>query len=508
MPSILANLVQIILNFIVFKIINMNKFLLLVLASFIFSSSVDSQIIWNSTIDIATSSFGNHHPRMVKDSKGNPLIIWGKSNNVMFTRSNGTSFTTPIKLNQGTVSVAEASWMGPDIAAHGDTIYVVFKQTPESINSSPVWCIRSYDGGLTFSLPVQVDNIGNNFSRFPTVTTDKSGNPIVGFMKFNSSFGKARWVVSRSVDFGNSFSTDVLASGWSRPTSEVCDCCPGAITSSGNTVAMLYRDNDDNIRDSWAGISNDLGNSFNVGMNIDQQNWNIFACPSSGPDGVILGDTLYSTYMSGAGGKTRVYFNKSSLSEMTGSPALLLTDNISGLGQQNFPRMENSGSTAAIAWKQIVNGDSQLAVSFTKDILKGFPTTHEVIAPKGTANTDLILTSKNIFVVWEDENSGTVKFRSGTYSTSSLVQETILINDLTTYPNPSTEAWIIKGNSVYPKLKVELFNSQGNLVYFNYIEKNKESFIHKIDNTHLVNGLYVLRFNYNNFQHSIKLLKE
>lgn len=274
-----------------------------------FDISLKAQITWGATADIAPSSFGNHHPRIVVDANENPLVIWGKSNDLMYSRWNGTEFTTPITLNPGNISIAEGSWMGPDIAAHGDSVYVVYKQTPESSSSSPIWCISSYDGGLTFSSPVQVDDIGNSISRFPTITTDDLGNPIIGFMKFDFDFGDPRWVVSKSIDFGVTFLPDVLASGWSGATSEVCDCCPGAITSSGNNIAMLYRDNNENIRDTWAGISTDTGTSFNGGMNVDQQNWMLFACPSSGPDGVIIGDTLYSTFMSAASSNTRVYIS-------------------------------------------------------------------------------------------------------------------------------------------------------------------------------------------------------
>ena len=84
-------------------------------------------------------------------------------------------------------------------------------------------------------------------TRFPTITTDDSGNPIVAFMKLDSSFTNARWFVSVSNDFGTSFQSPVLASGWSSPTSEVCDCCPGSIVSSGDNILMLYRENNSNI---------------------------------------------------------------------------------------------------------------------------------------------------------------------------------------------------------------------------------------------------------------------
>jgi hypothetical protein len=253
-----------------------------------------SGITWGMGMNLATSSSGNDHPRIVTDASGSPLVLWGHANRAMFSRWNGTAFTSPVMLNPMSMTVAEASWMGPDLATHGDTIYVVFKQSPEGDTSSHIQLLRSFDGGQNFSGPFQVDQIGDSISRFPTVTTDEIGNPIVAFMKFDPTFGSARWAVSRSTDFGTSFTTDVKASGWSSVTSTVCDCCPGAIVYSGNVAAMLYRDNNSNIRDTWAGISNDGATTFTEGLNVDQNSWMLMMCPATGPDGLISGDTLYS----------------------------------------------------------------------------------------------------------------------------------------------------------------------------------------------------------------------
>ena len=82
----------------------------------------NNTISWeNNGNDISNDSFGNMHPRMAKDRLGNPLVIWGRMSDqsVMFSKWNGTSFTTPIRLNPSWMEVATATWMGPDIASHG-----------------------------------------------------------------------------------------------------------------------------------------------------------------------------------------------------------------------------------------------------------------------------------------------------------------------------------------------------------------------------------------------------
>ena len=192
----------------------MKKNTVLIISLFIFlaclgsakNSFAQTGITWNMSSDIATASSGNEHPRIVTDAVGNPLVLWGYSDRVMFSRWNGTAFTTPVMLNPMSMTIAEASWMGPDIAANGNNVYVVFKQTPEADTSSHIYIVHSSDGGINFSAPVKVDNIGDSIARFPTVTVDDAGNPIVGFMKFNSTFGDARWVVTKSIDFGNTLS--------------------------------------------------------------------------------------------------------------------------------------------------------------------------------------------------------------------------------------------------------------------------------------------------------------
>lgn len=252
-----------------------------------FCITANAQITWTMGMNISTITYSNMHPRMALDGAGNPMVVWGRMSDqsVFFSKWIGTMFTTPVKLNPTWLTVASAGWMGSDISSHGDTVYVVVKRTPEAIDTNRIFIFTSFNGGVTFNTPVEIGFIADSISRFPTVTTDATGNPIVAYMKFNSSFMDSRWVVAKSNDYGSTFSTDVKASGWGS-SAEVCDCCPGAIVSLGNKSAMIYRDNNSNIRDIWTGISNNNATSFPSGFEVDNNNWMVMSCPSSGPDGV------------------------------------------------------------------------------------------------------------------------------------------------------------------------------------------------------------------------------
>lgn len=474
-------------------------------------SMSQSAINWDSSIDIADNTTGNLHPRMCVDRLGNPMVIWGKAadQSVYFSRWNGTAFTMPIKLNPAWMTIATASWMGPDIASKGDTIYVVVKRTPETSDTNRLYLFRSFDAGQSFLAPVQLGFIADSISRYPTITTDDLGNPIISFMKFNSSFLESRWVVSKSIDMGASFTTDVKASGHQDPSSEACDCCPGAIVASGSKSIVLYRDNLANIRDIWAGISSNASASFLQGCTVDTNNWMQMSCPSSGPDGVIINDTLYSTYMSGGSGNYRTYLSKTCISNATVHSVVNITGPISGLTQQNYPRIERSGNALGLVWKQNVSGVAQLALSFTNDYRQGFAVSYDTVDIGDVTNTDIAMHEGQLFVVWEDDNARTVKFRRGTYEQvlSSVQEENVADNgSIQVFPNPSSVEWNIGIVANAGIQSLALYNALGAEVA--NIKYKSDSNNLSIDNRDLAKGLYLLKLYSKLGTYSIKLLKE
>lgn len=469
-----------------------------------FYISLNAQITWNMGMNISANTYGNMHPRMTLDGLGNPLVIWGKMSeqSVYFSKWTGTMFTTPIKLNPAWMTIATASWQSADIASFGDTVYVVVKRTPESLDTNRIFIFTSFNGGNSFNTPVELGFIADSISRFPTVTTDATGNPIVAYMKFNNSFMDSRWVVSKSNDLGNTFLTDVKASGWGN-SAEVCDCCPGAIVSDGNKTAMIYRDNNSNIRDIWTGISNNNAATFSSGFELDNNNWMVMSCPSSGPDGVIIGDTLYSTFMSMGSGASRSYFSKSSISSGVVSSMSNLTGSIAGLSQQNYPRIATDGTAMAIVWKQIVSSMSQLPILFTNDIANGFQTAYDTVDLDNITNADISMSNGKLFVVWQDDVSGTVKYRMGTYNQSNVgINETNAVS-FSLYPNPASSTLTLQSNVDMQNAEVKVFNLIGETI----LTQNKIS-NSTLNIEELNKGIYFLQVSIRNRLFTQKFIKK
>ncbi len=418
---------------------------------FLIAGSLQSfaQVTWSTPVVVSSGgTFGNLHPRITLNRSGNPLVLWGKTDTkAYFSRWNGTAFTSPVAVGNAGINVFAQSWAGPDIASFGDTVYIAMKRTPETMSMNHMYLVHSYDGGMTFSDTMKIDNIGSNMSRFPIVTTNATGNPIVAFMKFTPTFTNAQYAVTRSTDYGMTFSSDVIAS---TSTDSVCDCCPASIISSGSNVIMLNRENIGNIRDIWAGVSTDGGMTFPGHMAVDTTNWMIMSCPSSGPDGFVIGDSIYTVFMSTSTGTALVHLSRASISGMTAKHKTI-TGTFSGLSSQNYPRIANAGSAAVAVWKQNTTTGNSIVYSFTNNISSGLPTYTVVPTATGSGmmNADVAMTSGAIHIVWEDDNSGKVMYVKGIYTPpSASVQNIVSKEKISIYPNPANSEFSVPLNNI------------------------------------------------------------
>ena len=357
--------------------------------------------------------------------------------------------------------------MGPDIASHGDTIYIVMKQTPENNSNSGIFLTSSFDGGKSFSTLIRIDKIADSLSRFPTVSTDQYGSAIVAFMKFNSSFKDSRWVVSKSTDFGLAFLQDIKASNWFGSEE----------------------------------VSYNSGKTFSNACNVDNLRWNISSCPSSGPDAIIVNDTVYSVFMSGSGGRTLAYLSKTTLSEAKHIKTSSLLSYFVGLNNQNFPRIAKYGKSAAIVWKQDVSNKLQLPLLYTRNIEEGFPSTYDTVALLNIDNADVALTQNKIFVVWEDFASRTVKYRIGEIQTTTDVLKTNASSKFVIFPSPANDEININGPEKLNYVKIT--DLQGKIIYQNANQQSNQLSISK-----LKSGIYYLQCKSDNQTYLQKFIKQ
>lgn len=388
------------------------------------------------------SVYGNLRPRMALTNDG-PVVLLSKGGGgaLSVAKWNGTAFDTPVNILPAGMETYASTWTGADIAATGNTVIVTFKATP--VETAHVYAVRSTDGGVTFGDTVRVDSHETGIAWMPSLDMDANGNPTVTFMIHDANWTNPRYAIARSTDAGVSFLPQQEITG--NIPGEACDCCPAEVAIDGDRQVMLFRNNESNVRDIFGVLSQDAGSSFTSEANIDNTNWVINACPSTGPSGSFVNSTLFTTYASRATGEYRVYVTRSDAStSLTYTDRLPILESEINTSSQNFPRLHSWGDTVVVAWQENKGSNADIYVSIATnegvDMLTDL-SQNPFIANETTTGVqsypDVRINGDMVHLCYVDAISGDVLYRRGNISELSL-EESALSGDLTVYPNPST----------------------------------------------------------------------
>lgn len=397
----------------------MKKLLLALLSVNCLSASFCQSITWDAPVTVAMGSmYNNIYPRITLTDNDIPLVSWMNDNTgkIYTARWNGATFNMPSTINPSGVLPFIANWAGSEIASSRDTVFVTF--STDFSQTSKVYTVRSLDGGITFQDTVRVDQIGTDVPRFPTIAVGNGGNPVVAFMRLDSGFGNAEYAVARSMTGGNSYMSSITPSLGAVGT--VCDCCPATIIASGNQHVVTYRNNDNNIRNMWASYSTDGSASYPVSSEIDETDWMIMSCPSSGPANVINGDSLVSTWMSDG----KVYVGTTNLTNQQNGMQFQLFP--TGSGTQNFPIIAGGGDTLAIVWQGSDAGTPRVFFTSSVTGASGLGVVIDTLTAtfSGTqTRPDLEYSNGKFHVVYSDGNDNAVKYLTGSVDQSVGLNE-------------------------------------------------------------------------------------
>ncbi|MBC7774808.1 MAG: T9SS type A sorting domain-containing protein, partial [Phycisphaerae bacterium] len=175
------------------------------------------------------------------------------------------------------------------------------------------------------------------------------------------------------------------------------------------------------------------------------------------------------------------------------------TANFAGLAQQNFPRIAAYENAIAMVWTQTVNGNAQLAAQFTNNISSGFPTGYDVLVANNVMNADVAFSSDGkVYVVWEDMNSGTVKYKTGTYTVSGTDTPSNQEESVQVFPNPASPSDLYlqfeapdDGAVAYT-----IFDAQGKQLISG--QRHMVEGLVAVDVSNLTSGVYFIRINHHN----------
>ncbi len=461
-----------------------------------YSSCIFAQSLgWGSEITVANgSTYGDVRPRIAVTAGNIPVVLWGGGTGtepLYVARWNGSGFNAPVMVTPMNVDPFIDTWAGADIAANGNNVFVAYKVQPEMTNN--IYVVKSSDGGITWATPVQADMGIAPYDRFPSLAVDASGNPSLMFMTFDSTWGTPRYAVSSSTNGGLTFPMAIPVS--TVGSSNVCDCCPGYMTIKGNYFAPAWRRNNSNIRDMWAAISSDGGMNYATGLDLDNTNWMLSSCPSSGPSPHLTSDSLVTAFMSGASGDNRVYINTRNYMNSGSGFTEMIDGSVPSAAIQNYPFIAGSGDTIAVVYQEALSGNIDVMYSYSNNGAHGLINNTGLVnnSTAGNQKNPHIVYAANTFhFVWVDDVSGNVMYKAGSIPTG--IHEVEINSSLSVYPNPSNESIRIDLSSLNGgKGIVELFDLNGKIIKTEQVSGAKNLLIEK-----QIPGIYFVKLSSEN----------
>lgn len=417
---------------------------------------------WSNEIEVnADRTLGYARPKIALTSNNIPVVMWAKRYNleVYTAKLNGSSFTSPVKITPAGIKAFAQDWAGPDMVASGSNVFVVFEAEPHGLG--PIYLAKSDDGGASFGDTFRVSE--NTATRFPTIAVAPNGTLYAAFMVFEPGDKDPHYAVSVSTDGGKTFSKDVKATG--TAPGESCDCCPAYLIATNTSVTLLFRNNDNNLRDIWASTSTDAGKTFSLSKKVDNSGWIIGGCPSSGPSGIIVGDTLISAWMNGSSGSSRVMISNANTSDLS----LGFNQNISKIvatsANQNYPIIAGDSRAMGVVWEEVNLGKRYIKLAYGTTGASSLLNQEAVIVNLDTnslaKNPHIAYANGTFHITWQDNKSFKIYYRSASIDGFARLKEKSM-KDIIIYPNPSNGLFYIDKNEGIKEIWIRDY--QGRLI--------------------------------------------
>jgi hypothetical protein len=146
---------------------------------------------------------------------------------------------------------------------------------------------------------------------------------------------------------------------------------------------------------------------------------------------------------------------------------------------------------------------AQLPILFTNDIANGFPASYDTVDLDNITNADIAMSNGKLYVVWQDDGSGTVKYRSGTYNQSTTGINETNASNFSFFPNPVSSTLTLQSNIDIQNAEIKIFNLIGETVLTQYKISNPTLNIAELNN-----GIYFMQIRANNKFYTQKFIKE
>ena len=287
-------------------------FFIILIFSFIFSDDY----IFSENIRITESSNDQKFPEIAIDENIIHLTwvsILGNNKNIIYSKSEnyGESFSDPIQINYVNNNIIAYGQSGPKISIYNAKVYIAYTDDRSGITS--VYLNISNDFGETWEEETLITDTPY-LNMYQDFKIDNQGNLHLVYYNYASNYELAD-VRYRIFEVGNNEFNASLVLGVVTDNMEPCDCCqPDLEIDINGDIYVIYRNNEQNIRDAYIAVKRYGDASFSEYFQASNLQDFIGFCPSSGPsldinDGKI--SIAYTSY-----NNQNVYTSVSNLEDM------------------------------------------------------------------------------------------------------------------------------------------------------------------------------------------------
>ena len=455
-----------------------------------FSLLAQSAVQWSDSIVVDATSRPITSPRIALLSDGTPFVTWGINGDfVNFTsqiwcsRFENGAFTMPSAVVQEPDEPQLYGFGGYDVALSDNQVFIVFEQQQQGI-----FLVRSDNNGHSFGAATAVQgSVANGYAILASVTVDGTGNPVVSYILHKQQ--DTDYLVRRSTDGGLSFNDNPVVANAPAPGGAVCECCTSDLLASGDSIWLLYRNNNQDLRDIWVSRSTDLANTFDTATDVDATDWYLNFCPIAGPRMARSGDSLVTVWMSGASGTPRVYL--STLHARTMQKGQQLDFHLASNPQisQSQADITAKGDTIGVVF---VENGNEILFHFSTEGATGINNQSiRFTVPDHTLQLPSVAFRNGVFhLVYVDATSGQVLYRQGILTGSSSNNDPMrdVPFGISVFPNPvGEEGFWIKSEAELNE--VSLFDALGTKI-FSHKPSRHENFM---PTNKLTKGVYFLK---------------
>jgi hypothetical protein len=283
------------------------------------------------------------------------------------SRDGGARFGAPIRVNDVDGDARVSGEQAPRVAIWKDLVVVTWSS--RLTGESRVRMAQSNDGGRTFqpATTIHTENV-TGARGWTSLAIAPDGAAHVAWLdgrnaepaapKPAASGGAHAMHKSMRQDIFQAVIRPDGTQSEAQVATTVCFCCKTAVAigPDGTTYVAWRHIYPTNLRDIAVARSTDDGKTFSDPVRVNEDHWQIDACPEDGPSIVVTGDGLlhiaWPTIVDAQTTRKAVFYSFSSDGGRTFAPRIRIDEEAPTNRGAGHPELARVGSTLVVAWDE------------------------------------------------------------------------------------------------------------------------------------------------------------